>query len=151
MESGSRGHRVRDLDGLQVTVIGLAREGAALASYLARQGARVTVSDLKGPVDLGPHLEALAPLPIRFRLGSHPLSLLDADVIFVSPGVPITIPLLAEARKRGVPLSTETRFSTASPENPRSKSSMVFPLPRRPSLQRRSPPHEPCRQEICPS
>ncbi|RLC69157.1 MAG: UDP-N-acetylmuramoyl-L-alanine--D-glutamate ligase, partial [Chloroflexi bacterium] len=32
------------------------------------------------------------------------------DVVFVSPGVPLEIPFLVEARRRGVPLSSETRL-----------------------------------------
>jgi len=101
---------VNDLEGLRVTVIGLAREGVALAEYLARHGAAVTASDLKGEAALREGLARLRPWPIRFVLGDHPLDLLETDLLFVSPGVPGDIPLLQEARRRGVPLSTETRL-----------------------------------------
>jgi UDP-N-acetylmuramoylalanine--D-glutamate ligase len=44
-------------------------------------------------------------------LGEHPLSLLDeADLIFVSPGVPLEIPFLQAARSQKIPLSTESRL-----------------------------------------
>ncbi|NLE76919.1 MAG: UDP-N-acetylmuramoyl-L-alanine--D-glutamate ligase, partial [Chloroflexi bacterium] len=59
---------------------------------------------------LATHLEALADCPVRFVLGEHPLSLLETDIVFVSPGVPREIPLLQEAQRRGIPLSTETRL-----------------------------------------
>jgi UDP-N-acetylmuramoylalanine--D-glutamate ligase len=46
-------------------------------------------------------------------LGGHPLQLLDdVDMVFVSPGVPLEIPLLLEARRRDLPLSSETRLFT---------------------------------------
>jgi len=109
---------VRDLTGLRVTIIGLAREGAALSAYLARHGAQVTASDLRSAADLGPSLEGLTEWPIRFVLGGHPPSLLETDLLLVSPGVPGDIPLLREARKRGVPLSTETRLVCQSAPGP---------------------------------
>jgi UDP-N-acetylmuramoylalanine-D-glutamate ligase len=37
----------RDLKGKRVVVLGLARQGIALARFLAEQGAQVTVSDVK--------------------------------------------------------------------------------------------------------
>lgn len=101
---------MKDLEGLRVTIIGLAREGVALAAYLARHGAQVTGSDLKDAEALRDHLARLAGWPVRLVLGGHPPELLDADVVFVSPGVPGNIPLLQEARRRGIPLTTETRL-----------------------------------------
>jgi UDP-N-acetylmuramoylalanine--D-glutamate ligase len=99
-----------DFRGQRATVIGLAREGTALARFLAECGATVTVSDIKSREELSEGIEALASLPIRFVLGGHPTEILEADVVFVSPGVPLEIPILAEARKRGIPLSSETRL-----------------------------------------
>ena len=102
-----------DLAGARCLVVGLAREGTALARYLAEHGAAVTVTDAR-PADALEHTQAaLAGLPLAFALGGHPLSLLDeAQILFVSPGVPLEIPLLAEARRRGLPLSSETRLFT---------------------------------------
>ena len=99
-----------DFGGQRATVIGLAREGTALARFLAEGGATVTVSDIKNREELSEGIEALAGLPIRFVLGGHPTEILEADVVFVSPGVPLEVPILGEARKRGVPLSSETRL-----------------------------------------
>jgi len=94
----------------KVSIIGLGREGMALARFLAQRGATVTVSDLKTKEELAERIEGLSEFLIRFKLGSHPQSLLDADVIYVSPGVLQDIPLLVEARKRGIPISSETRL-----------------------------------------
>ena len=94
----------------RVTIVGLGREGVALAKFLARQGAKVSVSDIKGEEALGDRIDELANLPINYLLGGHPEELLEADVIFVSPGVPQAIPILVEARRRGIPLSSETRL-----------------------------------------
>jgi len=97
--------------GLRATIIGLAREGTALARFLAERGAKVTVSDLKGREELEENIAALEGLPIRYALGGHPLEILDdADVLFVSPGVPLEAPIVAEARRRSIPISSETRL-----------------------------------------
>ncbi len=97
----------------RVLVVGLAREGTALARFLAERGARVTVTDSKPAEALSDNRAALAGLPVTYALGSHPLELLDGkDLVFVSPGVPLEIPLLVEARQRDLPLSSETRLFT---------------------------------------
>jgi len=99
----------------KVSIIGLGREGVALARFLAQRGTTVTVSDLKTKEELAERIGGLSEFLIRFNLEGHPWSLLEADVIYVSPGVPQDIPLLVEARKRGIPISSETRlFSTSA-------------------------------------
>jgi UDP-N-acetylmuramoylalanine--D-glutamate ligase len=94
--------------GKKVTIIGLGREGTALARFLVGQGAEVTVTDVKKENQLEGAMSDLAGLPIHYVLGAHPEEVLEADVMFVSPGVPQGIPILLEARRRGVPLSSET-------------------------------------------
>jgi UDP-N-acetylmuramoylalanine--D-glutamate ligase len=98
------------LEGKRATVLGLAREGTALAHFLVHQGAMVTVTDLKSDDALQSALESLAGLPVRYYLGGHPLEVLDCDVMFVSPGVPLDAPILLEARRRRLPLSSESRL-----------------------------------------
>lgn len=98
---------------IRALVVGLAREGTALARFLAERGVDVTVTDVKPPEALADNVAALAGLPVRLALGGHPPDLLDeADILFVSPGVPLEIPFLAEARRRGLPLSSEVRLFT---------------------------------------
>jgi UDP-N-acetylmuramoylalanine--D-glutamate ligase len=89
----------------KIVVVGLARTGAAVARFLSERGAFVTVTDLKDKEALAPFLERLAGLSINLELGRHEEhSFLTADLIVVSPGVPMEIaPLeLARARKRRV-------------------------------------------------
>jgi len=96
--------------GKRVTIIGLGREGTALARFLVEMGAEVTITDVKEKNQLQDAVDGLSSLPISFLLGGHPEEALQADIIFVSPGVPREIPFLQEARSRGVPLSSETRL-----------------------------------------
>ena len=100
-----------DFSGIRALVVGLAREGTSLARFLAEHHAHVTATDVKPAKALAASLSALDELPITFALGGHPLGLLDdVDIVFVSPGVPLEIPLVEEARCRNIPLSSETRL-----------------------------------------
>ncbi|MGC9334705.1 MAG: UDP-N-acetylmuramoyl-L-alanine--D-glutamate ligase, partial [Anaerolineae bacterium] len=100
-----------DFSGIRALVVGLAREGTSLARFLAGHGAQVVATDVKPAEALTANLAALDKLPMRYVLGGHPLELLDeVDIVFVSPGVPLEIPLLEEARRRHIPLSSETRL-----------------------------------------
>ncbi|MBI3242675.1 MAG: UDP-N-acetylmuramoyl-L-alanine--D-glutamate ligase [Chloroflexi bacterium] len=101
----------------RVVILGLARQGTALARYLAGQGARVTVSDSKPVEQLAGALESLRDLTIEYALGGHPLTLLDgADLLCLSGGVPADEPLAQEARRRGLALFNDSQiFLDAAP------------------------------------
>ncbi|HEY4691248.1 MAG TPA: UDP-N-acetylmuramoyl-L-alanine--D-glutamate ligase [Anaerolineae bacterium] len=101
----------RDLRGQRVVVLGLARQGTALARWLIGQGAQVTVSDAQPAPALSAALRSLGGLPIRFELGGHPLSLLDeCDVLCLSGGVPIDLPIVLAAQKRGLLLTNDAQL-----------------------------------------
>jgi UDP-N-acetylmuramoylalanine--D-glutamate ligase len=106
-----------EFTGLDVLIVGLAREGTALARCLASHGARVTVTDIKTAEELDEPMASLSGLSIAFALGGHPLSLMEGmDIVYASPGVPLETALLVEARRRNIPLSSETRlFATRCP------------------------------------
>ena len=100
-----------NLRGRRLLIVGLAREGTALARYLSKRGADVVATDLKPPQSFGDTLTPLIEAGVELILGEHPTSLLDGcEVAFVSPGVPFDAPFLDEARAQGVPLSTESRL-----------------------------------------
>ena len=103
--------------GTRVLILGAARQGLALARWLSIHGARVTLSDMSSEADLRVARESLAEYPITWVLGRHPLELLDfTDVLCLSGGVPLTLPIVAEAVKRGIPLSNDSQvFMEAVP------------------------------------
>ena len=88
-------------------VLGLARSGQAAALALARRGARVVASDRDANVETS----RLADAGVEVHAGSGEESLLDqVDVVVKSPGVPAEAPLVAAARRRGVPVWTESEL-----------------------------------------
>ncbi|MEP7135586.1 MAG: UDP-N-acetylmuramoyl-L-alanine--D-glutamate ligase [Chloroflexota bacterium] len=95
----------------RVLVLGAARQGLALARWLSVHGAHVTLSDKRSADELRLVRESLAEHQIDWALGGHPLELLDAtDVLCLSGGVPLTLPIVAEAVSRGMPLSNDSQI-----------------------------------------
>lgn len=98
-----------DFRGKRVTVVGLGIEGVDAVRFFVGKGAHVTVSDAKPPERLGHRLAQIDGLPVRLSLGGNdPEALADADYLFVSQGVPLDLPGISEARRRGVPVLSMT-------------------------------------------
>lgn len=96
---------------MRVLIIGAARQGQALARWLVRRGAKVTLNDRQPAGALHTSQAALAGIPVTWVLGGHPVDLLDdADIVCLSGGVPLTNPIAAEALKRGIPLTNDTQI-----------------------------------------
>jgi UDP-N-acetylmuramoylalanine--D-glutamate ligase len=92
-------------------VVGLGVSGLAAATLLARQGWQVTVNDRGEAGELANQLGRL-PAGTTTTLGSHPLdSLVGVALVVVSPGVPWELPLLAEARQRGIEVIGEVELA----------------------------------------
>ena len=95
----------------RVVILGAARQGLALARWLSRHGAQVTLSDKRSAAELADAQASLADLPIRWAVGGHPIDILDgADMLCISGGVPTTLPIVEEARRRGILFSNDTQI-----------------------------------------
>ncbi|GAA5784534.1 UDP-N-acetylmuramoyl-L-alanine--D-glutamate ligase [Chitiniphilus shinanonensis] len=84
-------------------VVGLGVTGLSAARWLAAQGARVTVADSR---EQPPGLDTLRQeLPqVALRLGAFAAeTFADADLLVVSPGVPLATPAIDATVRRGVP------------------------------------------------
>ncbi|MEW5871370.1 MAG: UDP-N-acetylmuramoyl-L-alanine--D-glutamate ligase [Chloroflexota bacterium] len=99
-----------------MVIVGAARQGLALARYLLQHGAVVVLNDRRSEQDLQAARQtlsdlALAGAPLAWVCGGHPLEILDGtDLLCVSGGVPLNLPLIAEARQRGIPLSNDSQI-----------------------------------------
>ena len=99
------------LSGAHVVVLGLGRQGQALGRWLPTVGARVTLSDARDEAQLADVVAALSGPQVRFALGGHPPSLLDGcDVLCVSGGVPLSVPIVQEAQRRGVRVTNDAQL-----------------------------------------
>jgi UDP-N-acetylmuramoylalanine--D-glutamate ligase len=105
------GEMTTNWTGTRVLILGAARQGLALARWLSLHGARVTLSDMRSEADLRVARESLAEYRIDWALAGHPLELLDStDVLCLSGGVPLTLPIVEEAIRRGIPLSNDSQI-----------------------------------------
>ncbi|MFN8443618.1 MAG: UDP-N-acetylmuramoyl-L-alanine--D-glutamate ligase [Caldilineaceae bacterium] len=92
-----------------ILILGLARQGLALARFFVQQGARVTISDVANEEKLKGDLAKLDNLPVQLAVGGHPLSLLDGcDLVCLSGGVPPQIEIVQAAIQRGIRLSNDS-------------------------------------------
>lgn len=93
----------------RVAVLGFARQGKALARWLPTVGAQVVVSDSRTAETL--RAETAAFPDVEFVLGGHPESLLDGvDVLCLSGGVPMELPIVQAARARGIRLTNDAQL-----------------------------------------
>ncbi len=99
-----------DLASKRVLVLGLGVHGGGLGvtRWLLKQGANVTVTDLKTPDELKPTLDALDGQPVRYVLGEHRAEdVLGSDLIVRGPGVPRESPWLTMAQEHNIPVEME--------------------------------------------
>jgi len=108
-----------DFKDKKVLVVGLARTGIATARFLVRRGAKVRVSEVKRAEELEAAREALTGLRIEWELGGHSSSFfLDADMIVLSPGVPMDLEPLTKAKAKGIPIISEVELAFRSLRRP---------------------------------
>src|SRR5712692_9593014 len=98
----------RWLAGRTVSVVGLARSGIAAARLIRRVGGHVLASDAGGPASLSAEAWQLERDGCRLWTGGHPGEAFEnADLVVVSPGVPLTLPAFDAVRARGAPIIGE--------------------------------------------
>src|SRR5512147_780792 len=102
---------MKNWNGTHILILGAARQGIALARWLSRHGSHVTLSDSRSSDELTSARASLADTNVEWAVGGHPLELLNnTDVLCLSGGVPLTLPIVQEAIKRGIPLSNDTQI-----------------------------------------
>ena len=93
-----------ELHDKQVLVLGLGDTGLSALRWLHRQGARLSVADTR---EIPPGIATLeAELPsVKLHTGVFTETVFnDAEIIVISPGVPMAEPMVQNALKRGVPV-----------------------------------------------
>ena len=93
---------------MKTLVVGAGKSGVAAANFLAARGGEVTLTDSNPspslPYELNPRVQR--------RFGDQSETLLDgAAEIVLSPGVPLTIPLLQRAAARAIPIVAEIELA----------------------------------------
>ena len=105
-----------DLSNKQILVVGLGRSGVSTATFLVGgnrfPGCRVTAADSRDEATFGGTLDELRNLGVHLEFGPHRMETFEnADLIVLSPGVPHTIPPVARAREKGIPVIGEIELA----------------------------------------
>ncbi len=91
-------------------VVGAGRSGLAAVRHLRKLGREVVLTDRMAGPDEALERE-LAALGVAGVWGDHPLSLLrDCEAIILSPGIPRSVPFVAEALRQRVPVIGEVEL-----------------------------------------
>lgn len=98
--------------GKRIIVIGAARQGLALARYLARHHAVVIINDQRTTEHLTSEMESLAGYQIEWVTGGHSPEILDPrpDLVCVSGGVPLNNPIVVAAINQNIQISNDTQI-----------------------------------------
>jgi UDP-N-acetylmuramoylalanine--D-glutamate ligase len=95
----------------RVLILGAARQGIALARWLSKHASTVTLNDARPAEALTSAQTSLADTNVKWVTGSHPIDLLnETDLLCISGGVPLDLPIVQEAIKRNIPLSNDSQM-----------------------------------------
>lgn len=97
-----------------ITIFGANRSGIAITNLLHGFGCNISITDSRKKNELSDELLQLDDLDIEYFLGSHTEDCIkDSDLIVVSPGVPLDIPILEKARKEGIKILGELEVAAS--------------------------------------
>ncbi|MBT4364203.1 MAG: UDP-N-acetylmuramoyl-L-alanine--D-glutamate ligase [Desulfobacteraceae bacterium] len=102
-----------------ILVVGLGKSGVAVARFLKKNGANVTITDKADENNLGQFVSEIREIGIKEELGYHRNeTFCESDLIVLSPGVPDTISPVLEAKKNGVEIIGEIELAASFIKEP---------------------------------
>lgn len=98
--------------GKKVLVLGLMRSGIAVSELLLQHGAELILCDQKDTQNIRDNIKKLNLDKCTVHIGEDPLPLLDdADILLISPGVPIDAPIVIRAKELGIEVTGELEIA----------------------------------------
>lgn len=97
----------------RIAILGFGIEGKDVCDFMLENGAKsITVFDQKSEIDLGDDYKILKSRGVNFVFGDHYLDggLLNYDIIFRSPAFKLSTPAIAEAREKGIEISSAIKL-----------------------------------------
>ncbi len=94
-----------------VLIIGAARQGLAAARYLSQHGANVMINDRRSEMQLQNEMINLQGFNVKWITDSHPIHILEnIDLVCISGGVPLQLPIVEEAKNRNITLTNDSEI-----------------------------------------
>lgn len=106
---------IENLSGIRnkrVAIVGLGKSGISMAKLLSMLGAELIVNDKKDKGEILKDIDLIGGNIYRITAGGHPPEAFeDAELIVVSPGVPLSTPSIISAVYKGIPVIGEIELS----------------------------------------
>ncbi len=99
------------LAGKKITVLGAARSGLAVAKLLHNVGANVFVSDSAQIGKKESEAGELEKAGIKYELGQHSQKAHEAELVVLSPGIPVCSELVQSFIKKNIPVLSEIEIA----------------------------------------
>ncbi|NWF51467.1 MAG: UDP-N-acetylmuramoyl-L-alanine--D-glutamate ligase [Nitrospirae bacterium] len=100
-----------EIKGKKVTIVGIGRSGVGAANILSELGAEVTITDRKTVEELRNFIDKID-YSVRTILGGHPEDIfVSADMVVISPGVPLDLLPLKKVMIKGIPIIGELELA----------------------------------------
>jgi UDP-N-acetylmuramoylalanine--D-glutamate ligase len=101
-----------EVRGTAFSVVGAAESGVGVAKLLMSCGARVFVSDSGTAEKRGKEIAALEKSGIPYELGQHSDKIFEAQIVVLSPGVPLTASVVQRAQQKGLRVVSEIEVAS---------------------------------------
>ncbi|MEG0291504.1 MAG: UDP-N-acetylmuramoyl-L-alanine--D-glutamate ligase [Anaerovoracaceae bacterium] len=102
----------KNLKGKKVLVVGLGKSGIAAIKALLKFGSKVTIQDSKKQENVDKKvIDLFEKANISYFFGEKPEDISEYDLIVVSPGVPLNVDFLVEAKGKGIEIIGELELA----------------------------------------
>lgn len=104
--------------GKKVLVLGLMRSGIAVSELLLKNGAELILCDQKDTDAIRENIKTFEGKKVSVHLNTDPLPFLEeADILLISPGVPIDAPIVRRAKELGIAVTGELEVAARLSQN----------------------------------
>lgn len=100
-----------DLKDKNVLVLGLGISGVSTVKALDKLGANMVISDTKSQEELKDYIDEIKDIDVKYVLGTNKVLLEDIDLIVKSPGVPLDLQIIKEAKTKDIEVITDLELA----------------------------------------
>lgn len=100
-----------DLKDKNVLVLGLGISGVSTVKALDKLGANMVISDTKSQEELKDYIDEIKDIDVKYVLGTNKVLLENIDLIVKSPGVPLDLQIIKEAKTKDIEVITDLELA----------------------------------------
>jgi len=96
-----------------ILVVGLGKSGQSASLFLVSLGRQVTAVDDREKTSFGEELISLQNISVKMQFGKDKnIDVKNFDVVIISPGIPLTHPIIVAAKKLNIPVIGELELAS---------------------------------------